>query len=379
MSASAYLKTLKFSTKESNEQLERIEEYHSKRLWHQLTVELRTFVKRDDVQGNLIEFHKKFIMDIEQRLNPLQLVEMVICVLKNVKSMEDAISMLDKLNETISSNKSASRLIQVTKGQIILENKSDEESLRKVREIVKTLSPELEKEDGVSPVHSRFYEMAAQYYAKQSNHELFYRNTLRYLGCREDLAGSFGPEFVDCGFKLCLAALLADNVYNFGELLQHKVLDSVRNSEHKWIVDLLDAFNSGNIAKVEQLKSNWEGQADLNAHKAKLQEKLMLSAIMEAIFSRAAKERKLSFEYIKNLTGMDLVKVEWLIMRGLSLGLMKGYIDQYDQSATFTWVQPRVLNRDQVGKMGGRVGNWVKEVKDMESVIHQRGQEMVQF
>lgn len=378
MSASAYLKTLKFSTKESNEQLERIEEYHSKRLWHQLTLELRTFVKRDDVQGNLIEFHKKFITDIEQRLNPLQLVEMVICVLKNVDSMEDAISMLDKLNETISSNKPASRLIQVTKGQIILENKSDEESLRKVREIVKKLSPELEKEDGVSPVHSRFYEMAAQYYAKQSNHELFYRNTLRYLGCREDLT-NFGPEFVDCGFKLCLAALLADNVYNFGELLQHKVLDSVRNSEHKWIVDLLDAFNSGNIAKVEQLKSHWEGQADLNAHKAKLQEKLMLSAVMETIFSRAAKERKLSFECIKNLTGLDLAKVEWLIMRGLSLGLMKGYIDQYDQSATFTWVQPRVLNRDQVGKMGGRVGNWVKEVKDMESVIHQRGQEMVQF
>ena len=179
--------------------------------------------------------------------------------------------MLDKLNETISSNKPASRLIQVTKGQIILENKSDEESLRKVREIVKKLSPELEKEDGVSPVHSRFYEMAAQYYAKQSNHELFYRNSLRYLGCREDLT-NFGPEFVDCGFKLCLAALLADNVYNFGELLQHKVLDAVRDSEHKWIVDLLDAFNSGNIAKVEELKSHWEGQADLNAHKAKLQQ-----------------------------------------------------------------------------------------------------------
>jgi hypothetical protein len=59
MSAGAYLKTLKFSTQESNEQLERIEEFHSKRLWHQVTVELLTFVKRADVQSNLIEFHKK--------------------------------------------------------------------------------------------------------------------------------------------------------------------------------------------------------------------------------------------------------------------------------------------------------------------------------
>jgi len=378
MSAGAYLKTLKFSTQESNEQLERIEDFHSKRLWHQVTTELLTFVKRADVQSNLIEFHKKFIMDIEQRLNPLSLVEIVIFVLKNMKSMDDAIVLLDKLNETISSHKVASRLIQVTKGQIILENKSDEESLRKVRAIVKQLSPELEKEDGVSPVHSRFYEMAAQYYAKQSNHELFYRNTLRYLGCREDL-DNFGPDFIDCGFKLCLAALLADNVYNFGELLQHKVLDAVRASEHLWIVQLLEAFNSGNIKKVEELKTNWQAQADLNAHQTKLQEKLMLSAVMECIFARAAKDRKLSFETIKEITGLATDKIEWLIMRGLSLGLMKGYLDQFDQSATFTWVQPRVLKKDQVGKMGVRVESWVKEVKDMESVIHQRSREMVQF
>lgn len=88
MSAGAYLKTLKFNLQSTNEQLERIEEYHSKRLWHQLTIELRSFVKIDEVQSSLIEFHKKFITDIEQRLNPLQLVEMVICVLKNVDSME---------------------------------------------------------------------------------------------------------------------------------------------------------------------------------------------------------------------------------------------------------------------------------------------------
>ena len=100
---------------------------------------------------------------------------------------------------------------------------------------------------------------------------------------------------------------------------------------------------------------------------------------MECIFARAAKDRKLSFETIKEITGLATDKIEWLIMRGLSLGLMKGYLDQFDQSATFTWVQPRVLKKDQVGKMGVRVESWVKEVKDMESVIHQRSREMVQF
>merc|ERR1711981_387923 len=377
MAAAAYLKNLRFSNTETMNQLERIEDLHNKRLWHQVTLELLEFVKREDVQDRLVEFHAKFITDIDQRLNPLQLVEMVICVLKNVSSMEEAITMLDTLNKKISSNKVAARLIEITKARIVLENKSDEESLRKVREVVKRLSPELEKEDGVSPVHSRFYELAALYYAKQSDHEQYYRNTLRFLGCREDFEANYDSSFEGTGFKLCLAALLADNVYNFGELLQHKILDAVRGTSNGWIVELVEAFNSGNIEQVKILKPQWETQADLKAHAVKLNEKLMLSALMEAVFSRSAKDRALSFTEISNVCGLEVNKVEWLLMRCLSLGLMKGYIDQVEQTATLTWVQPRVLNVKQVQKMGDRISGWVKEVHSMEGVIYNRSKEMV--
>merc|ERR1719436_281255 len=177
--------------------------------------------------------------------------------------------------------------------------------MRKVREIVKELTPELEKEDGINEVHSRFYEMAALYYSKQSNHALYYRNALRYLGCREDVKAEFEAEYEPIGFKLCLAALLADDVYNFGELLQHKILDPVRKGPNKWIVDLLEAFNSGDINQVQSLSHVWESQADLQAHKAKLTEKWMLSALMESVFSRAAKDRVLPFDYISSRTGLS--------------------------------------------------------------------------
>merc|ERR1712168_182682 len=242
---SQYLQSLKFQDIKAMLLLEKIEKFHSKRLWYQLTVELRKFVEIQEVQPILVEFYNKFISDIESRINAFELVEIFIQVLRNVDNMETALEKLDNISEKVDKNAMAKQLIEITRAQTILDSCNDESKLRKVREIVKTLSPELEKEDGVSPVHSRFYEMAAQYYAKQCNHELFYRNTLRYLGCREDLT-NFGPEFQDCGSKLCLAALLADNVYNFGELLQHKVLDAVRDSPNKWIVELLDAFNAGN-------------------------------------------------------------------------------------------------------------------------------------
>lgn len=378
MAATAYIKSLKFASNDTMQQLEKIENFHSQRLWHQATVELRTFVQRPDVQSQLVDFYKKFVVDMETRMNALQLVEIVICVSKNMGSMEDAIALLDSLNEKVSSDKLAARLIKITKAQIILENKSDEESLRTVRTVVKELGPEIEREDGVSAVHSRFFEMAALYYSKLCNHEQFYRNTLRYLGCRDDIS-EYGPEFSDCGFKLCLAALLADNVYNFGELLQHKILEPLRASSNGWIVELVDAFNSGNIQKVKQLESQWQTQTDLKNNTDKLTEKLRLSALMESVFARSAKDRCISFSEISSLTGLPLDRIEWLVMRGLSLNLIKGYLDQVDRTATITWVQPRVLNREQVAKMGARVGDWIKEVQGMETVIHQRSREMVQF
>jgi len=296
----------------------------------------------------------------------------------------DALKCLDDVNEKVSSDRLAAQLIKITKATIILENKTDEMSLRKVRTIVNELTPELEKEDGVNAVHSRFYEMAAHYYSKQSNHALFYRNTLRYLGCREvednqEVNNTFDNSFEPVGFKLCLAALLADNVYNFGELLQHGILEPVRNGPNKWIVELLEAFNSGDINIIKGLSHVWENQADLSMHKDRLVEKWMLSALMEAVFTRSAKDRVLPFSYISQRTGLDNDKVEWLVMRGLALDLVKGKIDQVAQTATLTWVQPRVLDRAQISMMAGRVNGWVKDVEGREKEIFSRAAEIVQF
>ena len=44
-----------------------------------------------------------------------------------------------------------------------------------------------------------------------------------------------------------------------------------------------------------------------------------------------------------------ILDVESLVMRALSLDLVKGMIDEVDEKVHMTWVQPRVLNTEQVG------------------------------
>ena len=67
-------------------------------------------------------------------------------------------------------------------------------------------------------------------------------------------------EQADRAFNLGLAACLGKGVYNFGELLAHPVLESLKQTERSWLIDLLYAFNSGDIPRFDQLKVHWQNQ-----------------------------------------------------------------------------------------------------------------------
>lgn len=46
--------------------------------------------------------------------------------------------------------------------------------------------------------------------------------------------------------------------------------------------------------------------------------------------------------------GLSVLQVELLVMKALSVGLVKGSIDEVDKRVHMTWVQPRVLDLQQV-------------------------------
>lgn len=46
-------------------------------------------------------------------------------------------------------------------------------------------------------------------------------------------------------------------------------------------------------------------------------------------------------------------------MRAMSLGLLKGTLDGVDETVSITWVQPRVLDRDQIKLLADQLAVWV--------------------
>ena len=70
------------------------------------------------------------------------------------------------------------------------------------------------------------------------------------------------------------------------------------------------------------------------------------------------------------------LQVEVLVMRALSLGLVRGTIDQVDGVAILTWVQPRVLSREQVGTMAERFKAWTATVDATAAAMEARAPEL---
>lgn len=230
---------------------------------------------------------------------------------------------------------------------------------------------------GITTIHARFYQLASDYYQKVGNHAEYYHNALRYLGC----CGTAGVDISESdevlaqrAFTLALAAILGKDVYNFGELLLHPILKKLK-PEHVYMRDMLNAFNSGNISLFDELKPKWSTQLDLSTNEIDMRTKICLLCLMELAFS--APSGVLTFKNISDSTRLPIGDVELLVMKALSKGLVKGNIDEVESKVTITWVQPRVLNKNQISNMKGRLESWIKDVNEFSSKLETRAQEII--
>ncbi|VDM08517.1 unnamed protein product [Wuchereria bancrofti] len=362
---------------------QKLEQLYFRKLWHQLTVELRKVISNDAfIQTiDLKEFYDNFINEFEHRINPLQLVEIVIPVAKSifVKNRDAAFAFLNKIERTISKDKQA--VVRVRTGQIELrlmhkDCKDRCVDIQVVRKMIEETQVLLDELPGVTPVHGPFYKVSSIYLKEIGNYAGYYREALRYLGC-EDQAKLSQSEKQLQAVLLGFAALLGDNVYNFGELLAHPILKSLEGTREKWIIDVLYAFNAGDLNKFNEYRPQWAEWDDLKDHQDLLEDKIRLLSLMEIALARPSKERYISFKEIAEKAQIDLNRVEALVMRALSKGLVQGSIDQVEELVNITWVQPRVLSPQQILAMSDRIGAWCAEVEGMEAIVRNNAREIL--
>jgi 26S proteasome regulatory subunit N9 len=316
--------------------------------------------------------YHNFLADFELKVNPLSLAQILLYISKEIDTFEDMVSFIEGIKDKVKHSEEAKILCMVAIGDI----RMSEKDYQQVKVIMEEAYGMLEGLNGITKAHAPYYNLSITYHKSQGSHASYYRDALRYLGC-VDVREIPLSEQVERAYHLALSGLLAEDIYNFGELLAHPILDSLRNTDKQWLVDLLLAFNTGDLMRMKGLEGSWKLQPDLRDNESKLNQKIRLLSLMNLTFTHPANERTISFPTIAHTADLPTSDVELLVMKALSLGLVRGTIDEVAQEVHMTWVQPRVLNVEQVGMLHQKMGQWSKSVNSTVNHVQLQAKDLI--
>lgn len=369
MSALAFLDAQKAAHPDLAGWFAEMSDLYQRKLWHQLTLKLEQFLALAILQAGdlLIQLYHSFISDFDTKINLLKLAHFAVIVSRQYAGKDMAISFLESVIEKLRNTKERriDEPIVYVKMQIgALRLQSGEQ--KECKDLVEEGKTLLDSMTDVDPsVHASVYWVNSQYFKSKQDFAEFYKSALLYLSyvSVETLAEPFK---LDLAVDLSLAALLGENVYNFGELLAHPIVKSLEGTNFEWLHHILVTFERGDLTKYDEQCNAFAAQ--LNAQPAlvqnerRLREKITILCLMELIFSRPSEDRTIPLSVIAERTKLPIDGVELLLMKTLSVHLIEGVIDQVDGAVRVSWVQPRVLSLTQIAALRDRLDTWLSKV-----------------
>nr|GFA25466.1 hypothetical protein [Tanacetum cinerariifolium] len=107
-----------------------------------------------------------------------------------------------------------------------------------------------------------------------------------------------------------------------------KKIKSLQDSPVSWLYHLLEAFNTGDLV----------------------------------FFNWLSEDRTISLSLIAKRTKLSVEDAEYLIMKSLSVDIIKGIIDHVDGTIYVSWAQPRVLGIPQIRDFRHWLDDWINKL-----------------
>ncbi|POY72842.1 hypothetical protein BMF94_4097 [Rhodotorula taiwanensis] len=356
---------------------EAFDRFWRNRLWFQLTRTIESFFAVPASQPFRIDLYEQFVRDFSNKLDPLKHASIAVSVARSYEDPRASIAFLDPLLPTFDKPETREAFVLATMERSHFRLRAGEyDAAKEARDQCEKVLDQLDAVD--LAVHASFYRVSGDYYKAKAEFADYYRNSLRYLACVDIEKDLTEAERVERAHDLGIAALLGLSIYNFGELLMHPILDALKGTEHDFIRNLLYAFNAGDISKFQTIIPEMNAREPfLEQNLPSLRQKICMMALLEAVFRRATEDRAtLPFSVISKEAQVPIDEVEHVIMKALALNLIRGTIDQPSSVASISWVQPRVLDRDQISGLKDRLSGWSDKVGAMGEFVRSEGREL---
>lgn len=322
------------------------------------------------------DLYAHFVASFESKLAPVRRAQLAVASANATSDVSAATALLDGLLAKLDKSEQAARaFIHVALGEAKLrggELKQAKALLEQAKALIDAVHVAPGTADGGadSLVPAAYFRALFQLHKARNDALAFYGAAVQYLA-HEPVAALSPATQLALATDMALAALSSDKIHNFGELLNHPLFAAI---QHSWLGELLSAVNVGDIAAYERIlaqhAADVAAQPALVAGAQTLRQKVSLLALMTLALGRSARDRTLSFAEIAAATRLPLDEVELLLMKALALELIRGTIDQVDETVTISWVQPRVLDAKQLDVVAARLQDWSTLVASQLAALH---------
>ncbi|KAK6204448.1 26S proteasome regulatory particle [Scheffersomyces amazonensis] len=374
-----------------------LEDFYERKLWHQLTLTLDEIYYGDyvEITNDLkSKINNLFISQFTSHLNPIKVVDFCLESF-NGKPEETLDHLLELRINFINTIKKENNFRDEEDEEFKKLVENDESiiyddlqiaryyilsgEISKAEDILNSLNDKFDTNDTINnfenpKLNAAFYLTKCELYKILENYNSYYSNALLYLSSVEN--NLTDANKLELCYELSIAALLGDKIYNFGELILHDILTviSTESSPYFWLYSLIQNLNSGNLQEFNKwLEIAYKKSPFLVKFDVFLKQKIIIMSLLELISLKSTTEKHLTFLEISGFTGTPVNDVEHLIIKCFSLNLIKGYINQIDEILVVTWLQPRILNLDQVKVLHNHLLQWTGQLDKLAKDVRKNG------
>lgn len=378
--AYAFLDELKYTYPQYNPLISEIQGELNLRLWHQLCQHLIELSSKPELQSGtaLINLYNTVIVSIEPAFNPMKIMLILKNIIKNFAGkLDEAIEYLENVNKRLKLQGEECFFMQCLKAECLL----GLNRLYDCNDILKEVKVSLEKLFDVDHiVYSYFYKLSAMYFEKKENYDEFYNYALQFFAyCPEENITK--EEKINICYKMALASLIGEKMFNFSELIEKEYFKILIGSQYEWVFNLIKSLSTGKVDQfvnmLNNYKSNFESIPELANKKDFLDLKVRITALLDLVFQKNKNERVLYFKEISESCACDLKQVELICMKALSLGLIKGHIDEVEEVLVVTWIQPKFLEIEKISVLSDRLDVWIKKTNEMLVEFEEKSKSLV--
>lgn len=179
-----------------------------------------------------------------------------------------------------------------------------------------------------------------------------------------------------------MSILLGKNVFNITELLDKDIINSLKGTDFEWLFHMMKTLGEGKIKEFEDTVKQHNEFISKFPHIVQemqyLEQKVRIVAFLEMIFNAGKDERSMTFKRIAQGCQVEEGDVELLVMKSMSLGLIRGMIDEVEQVVHIDWAMPRYLSKSHLQIMHKKMEEWELKMDNVIRLVENNSQELVQ-